>query len=532
MRGAPVLPSFKPFRMSSPVSDSRRTYFLNIAWSWTALVAMLATSGIVMPVLIRRLGTSQYGIWVLAVSLVEYFWLIDFGVRPATVKLSAEFRAVNRTADLDSLINTGLAYTSIAGGFVLLVLWLNAARVGSLLRIDDPTFAFVVRVVAISWATGLVCNVFAAVLEGFQRFDSTNRINILVTSLRGALSLVVVMAGYGLREMAITLLISQASGYLMTYLACRRVYPSMKLSPAHVSRAMAGKIFVFVRQMLSGIVGSRLSQAGLPAVIAYFGPVRFVTYFTQTQRLLEYGADVISRVAFVTAPRISDWSARGYRREIVALARSANRYCLACWGCLAAYLFVYGGQLCRVWINEEYGNEAAVLMPIFLVGYTLWMGQFISATVLMSTGRYTAFSLTLLGESLLVVAGVALVMPSLGLAGAAAVFSVCMIVSRAVVLSRLFAKEYELSQLDYVAAIYARPLALIIASTIALLLCREGLLAGSNWAELIAAGLLHLTIYVAAGFWLVIEPEHRKYLIERWSFWRQYGSLDPNQPVR
>jgi O-antigen/teichoic acid export membrane protein len=492
---------------------------------------VLLSSAIVMPILIRRLGTAQYGVWALAVSLVEYFWLIDVGFRPATVKLSAEYLALNRMADLNHLINTALAYSLSAGAVVLLLGWINVGRIASALHIVDPSFGFVLRVVALSWAAGLVFNVFAAVLEGFQRFDLSSRTTVIGMTVRAALNLVVVVAGYGLREMAMVLLISQATTYVLTYVYCRRVHPDMRLSPQYVRRDTARSIAVYARQLVSGVVGSRLSQAGVPTVIAYFRPLEFVTYFTQTQRLLEYAADGISRVALVTAPRITDWYARGYRREIIDLARYANRYCLALWGVLAAYLFVYGGPLCRVWINEEFGNEAAVLLPLLVTGYTFWMGQFISAAVLMSIGRYTAFSVTLFVESVAVVGGVALTVPSFGLTGAAAVFSVCMIASRSIMLSRLFAREFGVRQLTFLWDVFAWPLTLIAGSIAMLWASREWVLPGGSWPELAAAGLLHAAVYGALALWLVVEPEHRQYLrLKASEFWKGQMLL-PQQPA-
>src|SRR5580658_3439026 len=119
--------------MPAPDPHRKRAYLFNIAWSWLGFATMLLSSGIIMPMLIRRLGTATYGIWALAASLVEYFWLIDLGFRPATVKLSAEFRASNRLGDLNHLVNTSLAYALIAGGAVVLVGWPNVNRIATLL---------------------------------------------------------------------------------------------------------------------------------------------------------------------------------------------------------------------------------------------------------------------------------------------------------------------------------------------------------------------------------------------------------------
>ena len=468
-----------------------------------------------MPILIRRLGTAKYGIWALAVSLVEYFWLIDLGFRPATVKLTAEFRAVNRMGELNQLINTALAYSITAGGLVLLIGLPNVRRIGALLHIDDPSFGFLLRVVGISWAGGLVFNVFAALLEGFQRFDLSNRVTIVATLLRGTLSLAVVLAGYGLREMSIVLLFSQSTGYAMVYFYRRQVYPEMELSPRHVSMRMAREIFAYARQMVMGTVGSRFSQAGLPSMIAYFQPVRFVTYFTQTQRMMEYIADAISRVALVTAPRVSDWWARGDRVKVIGLARTANLYCLTLWGLPAAYLFVYGADLCRVWINEEFGNAIAVILPIFVVGYTVWMGQFISAAVLTGIARYTAFSFTLLAESVLVVGGSALALAKFGLTGAVVVYSACMIVSRGGVLSFLFAREMGISQAEYLRDVYLRPLLLMVVSIVGLRLLRSSISPAQSWRELLEIGVVYSAGYLGFAWWLVVGSAHRSLLLTK-----------------
>ena len=66
--------------MSSP--HGNRQYFVNIAWSWLGFAALFVSAAVVTPMLIRALGTAQFGIWALATSLVEYFWMIDERMNP------------------------------------------------------------------------------------------------------------------------------------------------------------------------------------------------------------------------------------------------------------------------------------------------------------------------------------------------------------------------------------------------------------------------------------------------------------------
>src|SRR5262249_53904111 len=78
--------------------SSRPQYVINILWSGAGAAALILNGMLVSPYLIRKLGVDTYGIWALGLSLVEYFWMIDLGVRPATVKLTAEYRALEKWA--------------------------------------------------------------------------------------------------------------------------------------------------------------------------------------------------------------------------------------------------------------------------------------------------------------------------------------------------------------------------------------------------------------------------------------------------
>ena len=231
--------------------------------------------------------------------------------------------------------------------------------------------------------------------------------------------------------------------------------------------------------------------------------------------MMEYAADAISRVAMVTSPRVSDWFARGYRQQIVDLACFANRYSLTLWGLLASFLFVYGGNLCRVWINPEFGDQAAVLLPWWLLGYTFWMSQFVSAGVLMGIARYTSFSLTQFVESLVSIACMAIILPRYGLVAAVAGLAIIMVISRCLVLSRIFAREFKLSQVRYLWAIFHRPLLLMGISIGALYACREFVIPGKTWLQLIPTGIVFALLYAATGFRFVVEPEHRQFVLAK-----------------
>jgi O-antigen/teichoic acid export membrane protein len=494
--------------------STRRQYLLNVFWSWVSALALILSGLVIAPYLIRRLGAERYGVWALAWSFVEYFWLIDLGVRPAVVKLAAEYRALDNWDALNRLINTAVAYSAVMGALILTVVSGNAAAVARFFRITDPSFPFLIQVVSASWAFGIVANVFAAALEGSQRFEITNRIVVIFIVIRGALLVLLVSLGYGLVEMGVALLATQMLMYAGFWVTFHREYPRVRFAAASVTRAQGAEIWRYARQLVSGVISLRLLQSALPSIIARGLPVENVTYFTVTQKVLDYGTEGSGRLGMITSPRASDWMARGYTDSLIRLARYGNRYSLCLWLAFATFLLVYAGPLFRIWISGEFAAHASILIPPLLCGYTLWMGQSISASILMGIGRFSAYSNSLLIEALVIIAGFAVVLPLWGLTAGAVVIAICMIANRCVNLAVIFCREFHLSTPSFLRTIYVVPLALALADVLLFWMVRTFWIPGRSWAELLAAGAMNTVVFGTGVLWLVAEPAHRQFAFE------------------
>jgi O-antigen/teichoic acid export membrane protein len=494
--------------------SSRRQYILNILWSWTGAVALILNGVLVSPYLIRRLGVDTYGIWALGLSLVEYFWMIDLGVRPATVKLTAEYRALEKWDVLNSVLSTAVAYSAAMGALVILLIWLTTGSIVRFYHIEHPSFPLLIRTVSFSWAFGLVFNVFAAAIEGFQRFDIINRIHIGFTLMRSLTLIALVSAGHGLGSMSIGLLLTQFLLYAAFFISLRRLYPGLKISPQLMTKKAGREIWLYARQVVSGLLSARLLSV-IPSLIARFLPVRYVTYYTVTQKAVEYAGEGIGRIGQITSPRAMDWIARGYRQEVLSLAEYGNKYCLAMWLFFGAFFLGYGEPLFRVWYGAELASQAAVLLPIMVFGYTFWFGQFTSASILMGIGRYGEYSGSLMAEAIVTVLGFGLVLPRYGLPAAVAVSSGMIFLNRCVNLSRIFTKEFKIDQMAFLWRIYWRPMTLGLLQAAGLWIIKSTFLPGRNLREVIAVGVAHTVIYCGAAFWLVLEKEHRALILQK-----------------
>src|SRR5262249_45453822 len=154
----------------------------------------------------HKLGDEGFGVWTLVFSLIEYYWLLDLGFRSATLKYSAHYRATDEPEKINEIVSTGLLYYSFLALALLLLTVFSSHSIGHLFQMSDTyraIFPTLIIIIGTSWSLGTVFNVFNACLEGFQRFDISNRIWIVTTGVRAIGCVVLLAMGYGLIELAV-----------------------------------------------------------------------------------------------------------------------------------------------------------------------------------------------------------------------------------------------------------------------------------------------------------------------------------------
>ena len=496
--------------MSTASVPRTRRYLTNVLWTWGGVAVGILSGFLVPPYTIRKIGDVNFSIWSLSLSLVEYYWLIDFGLRSATLKMSAEFKALGEHDRLNELLSTGVVYSSIAGSLLVVATLLLTPYAGRFFHIEQPVFKQLILIAGLSWALGMVFNVYGACLDGFQRFDIFARIWMLSNIVRGGGVILVLYFGHGVLQMGFVLLASQLLIYLLTYVAFRRVVPYAKVSFTHATFTMFKRMIGYGIHTFTSIVSTQLLQRSVPALIAYYLPVRFVAYYTVPVRILDYAGEAVGRVGTVTAPNATELMAQGGKRELLSLGVLTNRYCLALFMPMTAFLLVYGYEVYSLWIRPVFAQQSAYLLPVLVLANTAMLGQFNSVSILFGMGRHQAYARCLLAEAIFTVAGMMVVLPRFGLWGGAWVVAVLMVVNRAVVVCVLAARELGINPFEYAARIYAIPTALGMAAFLFLVVLKRTCIAGRTWGQAILAGLLMTIPYLALTYRFCLAGHHRE----------------------
>jgi O-antigen/teichoic acid export membrane protein len=505
--------------ISSPTpagSGKGRQFIVNVLWNWSAVAVNVFTALILSPFIIRRLGDDNYGLWALTVSLAEYYWIVDLGFRSATIKYSAHYRTLGEHGRVNEILNTALFYSACIGPLLLAANYFAAPRLSAAMHVTNPLFPKMLMIVVGAWVLGSLFNVFSSCLEGFQRFDLINKIYLAGTAVRSFGTAALLFAGYGVLEMAVIVLVAQALVHLLSFLAFRSVFPTLRFSPRFVKFSALRTMLSYGGHSVLASVAQRVLNQGAPLVIGFLLPARFVGYYAAASRLLDYTVEGIGRVGMVSNPSAAEMVAKKASDRLHQLSVITNRYSLALFLPLTIFLGAYAEPLLAAWIKKpQFAADAAPVLLALLAGVTVAQaGQYNSTSILFGMGRHQIYSRALLAEAVLTLGGVALAIRPFGIVGAAWVVSILMLLNRGALTAWLLSRELGVNYLRFLGEVY-QPLALALPALAVLLALRFTVLPGSNWPQLILAGIIGTACYAPLAILFTVRPEHRQMLLAK-----------------
>lgn len=498
--------------LGPPAKGGRTGRFLhNLMWVWASVGLTVVSGFLAAPFIIHRIGDDNYGVWALVLSLIEYYWLLDFGFRSATLKYTAHYYVLGDTAQVNRVINTGLAYSSAVAAVMLAATWIAAPHLGSLFKITHPDFPRLILIIGVSWSAGMVFNAFGAGLEGLQRYDITSRVGIVMNGLRVLAVVILVSQGYGLLQMALALLVTQMILFGMYYLRFRQIFPPLRISVALATFGRMRELASFGVHTFTITVAMRILNQSTPLLIAAFLPARFVSFYVVPLRVLDAVTNAVGQFGMVTGSNTAELVAKKEWTTLTDLSVYSNRYCAALSFSVAVFLWTYGAPLFAAWIRPDY----AMVLPVLVIGMAAANSQYNSTCVLTNMARQKWYARGLMAEALLSLAGMWYAIPRFGILGAAWVASGLMVANRGVLVAWLLARELKIPLGAFAWRVYAAPTAIALLVFGLLAGLRRTVLPGANWPQLALAAAIGFSAYGALAVIFCLRPSHREFLFRR-----------------
>jgi O-antigen/teichoic acid export membrane protein len=341
--------------------------------NWGAFVFAAVVNLFLSPYVVRSLGDTAYGAWVLLGSMVGYLGLLDLGVRISVTRYVARFRASAEHDNATRMYSSALVIFTLAGVVALVLSGVLAMLIGPVLRVP-PEFVRIGRVVALlgglNVAVSLVSGVFGGVVVGLERFDYSNAVEIAVGALRAVAVVLALHFGFGLITLALvqlgaTVLRGGASLWLS-----RRLYPELGRARWEWDKEYLRLVFSFGISASFVHVTAALMQYSDSLVIGAILPLGMITYFAIAGNLADYARAVVSGISQTLTPKMSALDARGSGPALQeTLLVGARLSTLAVLPIVATFM-IRGSSFIGLWMGPAYAELSGRVL--WVLSLTLW----------------------------------------------------------------------------------------------------------------------------------------------------------------
>jgi O-antigen/teichoic acid export membrane protein len=354
----------------------KRTLARSIFSNWTGFAAQLVVTFVLTPFVLRELGATRYGVWVLVTSVTGYYGLLDLGVRAGLTQYMTRYLASSDYSHLNRAASSGFVALLTLSACVAVASLLVAALGPALFDFRDATKSEVVTcilVVGLSSSIQFIFFPFAAVFTATQRFDLANGIGIGTTVLTAILTWSSLDAGFGLVGIAFANAVGGIVDYLIRWRVSYKLLPRLRVRFSEATWADCRDCirFGFWNMLVTG--GVQLTAVSGLMVVGFLFPIGAATWYALAARFAQYYEALFQPIGWSIYPEVvrRDVSEPERLRDLYRTASQAVAV-LALSGAAAPLLFA--DTFYSLWIGplfvkaQEEGVSIAMLFRVLLAG--------------------------------------------------------------------------------------------------------------------------------------------------------------------
>jgi O-antigen/teichoic acid export membrane protein len=393
----------------------------NLSTRYLAIATEVALGVVILPFNVAHLGTSAYGLWMLAASVTAYFSVLDMGYGGALVKFVAQYRAKRDVQALNEILSTLFFIFLTAACVMYLVGGLLAVWVDSVFHLapdQTHTARVVLLVVTLNVAASTAFSVFGGVINGFQRYDLNNLMGAASSVATALVNVAVLLAGFGLVQLVIamtavrvlTLWVYRANAY--------RVFPGLRIRASLFRRSRLREVTGFSIHMAMIDWANKLNYSVDALVIGAFLNTTAVAVWAIPQRLAELAQRIANQLNDILFPAVveNDTAARLDRLQRIFV--EGTKLSLATVVPVAGSLLLLAQPIVFAWVGPTF-TGSVVILQILAVIVMVRIGNATGVTLLKGAGKHRVVSVTNIITALCNVGlSIAMVRP-LGLVGVA-----------------------------------------------------------------------------------------------------------------
>ncbi|HWB32285.1 MAG TPA: oligosaccharide flippase family protein [Acidobacteriaceae bacterium] len=341
--------------------------------NWFATVATLIVGFFLAPFIVHRLGNLAYGVWVLAISSVNYMGLLDLGMASSVIRfVSKGYTTKDHTLASEALSAVLWVRMQISGVIVLFtallaVVFPHMFKVPAEL-VHDARVALLL--IGISTTISMSFGVFSSTLSALHRYDLRSIVTLTELTIRAGGVVLVLRSGHGIVAIACCELLTAIVGKsLLAYLA-RKAYPELRIGLNRPAKDVLRRIWSYSMYAFLITIGVQIVYQTDNLVVGAFVSATAVTFYSIGNSLCRYTEQMVTAMTTTFTPAASSYEAAGDVYSLRSLYFNGTRATMAITLPVTVTLIIRGGSFIAVWMGPQYSHISGTVLAILAIALT------------------------------------------------------------------------------------------------------------------------------------------------------------------
>ena len=444
-----------------------------LAIAFNTLAGLLYT-----PWMVDCIGSTDYGLYTLAMSIINFF-MLDFGLGNAVSRFLSKYYAEGDVERANLFLGVVYKMYAVIASIIFLIFVLIYCSIDAIYSNLPPSELLVFKrlfvIAALYSVISFTFISFDGVLVSNERFVAINAVNLIQKMATVALIIGALLYGAGVYALVAVNAVVGLLSILIKYLLIKKL-TCAKPRLSYFDVSLAKEIVNFSIWVLVAQICQRFIFSIMPTVIAIFSSAREISIFGLAVSLEGYVWTVANALNGLMMPSVSKVIASGETSKLQALMERVGRIQVYIIGLIIIGFLSTGRLFVKCWMGDGY--ESLYFCTLLIIVPSLFeLPQLVAGTAIIAVGEVKRKAQVFLLMAATNIALSVVLVAQFGALGAS--LSICIAyLARTAGMCRLYRSILHINLSSFFKASYAR---WIIPACIS---CALGLaLAWSNFAE-------------------------------------------------
>ena len=366
--------------------------------SYVALIVNVLINIAYTPIMLRLLGTSEYGLYNLSVSIVEYLNILSFGFVNAYLRFYYIYKVENdeeKIADLNGMYLMVFFIIGVISFIAGLVIVLNVGNIfqGSLTAEEIATARVLVLILIINVSCAFPLSIFGFYLTANEKFIFLRLLSLAQAVLLPIFRVIALLLGYKSIGLAIVaLVLTTALNIPQIYYCYARCGYKLSFKAANLS--MFKEIFIFSSYVFLNVITEQVNGNANKFLLGKFRGTTDVAVYGIAAQIHSIYLSISSNITAVVKPRVNNLVLSNNKKGMDSLFIQIGRLQFIILFLIMSGFVFLGKPFIYFWAGRDFENSFIIAL-ILIVAWTLVQIQNLSTEIQRAKDLHKFRSMTL-----------------------------------------------------------------------------------------------------------------------------------------